>query len=1014
LLLIPVCLPAQVPYRYFNKLTIQDGLSNNKVNCIMQDKRGFIWIGTNDGLNRYDGNHFTRFWHQPANNTSLSGNIITSLLQDEQELIWIGTADGGLTRYNYKLPPAKQFKQYKHIPGDSTSIPVNIINSLLQDEFGYLWLGTSGKAVLRFDKKTEQFVAPVTTGSATVLAMCKAAGHQLWVGKQGGGLLKINTTDLSYTTDSRYNNLYAKLPHATVTSLFRDKQNNTWYGSWDKILYRYNDSTKSEEAFSATTKNTFSFQNDDALDFAEDAAGNMWIAGRNKGLHIYNRQKKEFYNYQHDASKEGTIAANSIHCIFIDRKGLVWLGTDKGISIYNPQQQYFEQTFLPSKDKNLIIYDFFEHRNDLFIGTSDGLYIEQKGATAIGQHTLKYNNLPLAVTKFHQHSDGNCYIGSNYSLFHFDPVTYRISLLPGTEKDAVMNKIIDSRVVSVISETIDGNPALLVSPYGHFMAYYDLVKKQWVSRMDTAKKIVKQFHLKDNLLRKFFRSKRNQVWIATAKTGLGEWTNDASPLVNYYDNNPNEPGSISNNNVYDITDDATGNLWLSTYGGGLNYFNTTSKKFMHFPESNNLLEGLQTDHTGNVWMISNGNLQKYNLATRSFSSYILPDIEKSGGVKGYLYKDNEGQLYATGTGYFIRFKPWEVKDVAAPAKMVFTDFKIFNNSFSDLLLQQNISLNHKQNYFTIEFAAPDFLKGEASYAYMLQGYNNDWVDAGNTNYANFSNLKAGDYIFKVRGTYKKGDWGNSEITLHITIVPPFWQRWWFYGLCFMFLAGAVYFVYRYRINELLGRQAIRDKIARDLHDSVGSTLSSISVYSQVAKIYNQQEKQDDLKITLEKISEASGEMISEISDTVWAINPRHDNMQTIVQRMESFAKPLLAAANINFHLQYDPSIEKLHLEMTARKNFYLIFKEAVNNALKYAGCKNLFVSIGYKNNLLHLNIQDDGQGFNMEDLLDKTKKSLSGNGIENMKRRAKEIKGNYTISSIPGKGTSIQLEFPLT
>jgi ligand-binding sensor domain-containing protein/two-component sensor histidine kinase len=1006
---------AQAPYRYFNKLTVQDGLSNNKVNCILQDRRGFIWIGTNDGLNRYDGKYFTIFRHQSGNTTSLSGNIITSLLQDDQEVMWIGTADGGLTKYNYKLPPLRQFKQYKHIPGDSTSIPVNIINALVQDDFGNLWLGTSGRSVLRFDKKTEKFIAPVASGAATALALCMAENEQLWVGKQGGGLLKINTINLSSKTDSRYNNLYAKLPHASVTSLFRDKKNNIWFGSWDKVLYRFNNQTTTEEVFSTAAANSFSFQNDEAVSFAEDAAGDIWIGGRNNGLQIYNQQKKEFYHYSHDPSREGTIAANTINAVFIDKKGLVWLGTDKGISICNPQQQYFEQTFLPAKNHDLIIYDFFEKSNgDVFIGTSEGLYLQKKENGSIEHHPLSYKGMPLAVTKFYRHSNGTFFIGTNYSLFSFDPATYNIALLPGTEKDSVMNKIIDSRVVSVISDSIEGRPVLLLSPYGHYLAYYDLEKKLWVSRIDTARKIVRKFNLKDNLLRKFYRTGNNQVWIATAKAGLGKWSNNPVPSVQYYDNNPNLPGSISNNNVYDMAEDAKGNLWISTYGGGLNYFNTSSGNFAHFTESNNLLEGLQTDSNGNVWMISNGNLQQYNTAASSFISYTLPDIEKSGGVKGYLYKDNAGNMYAAGAGYFIRFKPEQVKDLSLPAKMAFTDFKIFNNSFSQLLLDKNISLDYKQNYFTIEFAAPDFLAGEARYAYMLQGYNKDWVDASNINYANFSNLKSGDYIFKVRATYKKGDWGNSEVRLHISIVPPFWERWWFYLICFLVLAGAVYFAYRYRINELLNRQAIRDKIARDLHDSVGSTLSSISVYSQVAKIYNEQQKETELKNTLHKISEASGEMISEISDTVWAINPQNDNMQTILLRMESFAKPLLATADIAFHFQYDKPIEKLYLEMTARKNFYLIFKEAVNNAIKYARCKNLSVGIHYKNNLLQMKIEDDGNGFDMQQLEAQVKKSMSGNGIENMKRRAKEIKGECSIKSIRGSGTCILLQFHIT
>jgi ligand-binding sensor domain-containing protein/two-component sensor histidine kinase len=1008
-------LDAQAPYRYFNKLTIQNGLSNDKVNCIIQDKRGFIWIGTNDGLNRYDGKNFTIFRHDPNNSASLSGNIITSLLEDEQEVIWIGTADGGLTKYNYKLLPEKQFRQYKHIPGDTSSIPVNIINALLQDNFGNLWIATSGKSVLRFDKKTEHFLAPVPTGAATALAICKTENQQLWVGKQGGGLLKINAVNLSYKTDSQYNNLYAKLPHATVTSLFQDAKNNIWFGSWDKVLYRYNNQSQKEEVFKTKAADVYSFQNDEAISFGEDKHGNLWIGGRNKGLHIYNPQQQAFYNYQNDPSKEGTIAANTVNSIFIDKKGLVWLGTDKGISIYNPQQQYFEQTFLPAKEKNVTIYDFYQFNNDqLFIGTSDGLYVQKNGSPTLVHYPLKYDGQPLAVTKFYEHTDGAFYIGTNYSLFSFDPVTYNIKLLPGTEKDSVMNKLIDSRIVSLVSDSIAGNPVLLMSPYGHYLTYYDLKNKCWVSRMDTAKKIVRKFNLKDNLIRKFYHTKNNKLWIATAKAGLGELTRNPLPLMRYYDNNPGQPGSISNNNVYDIAEDATGNLWISTYGGGLNYFSITSKKFAHFAESNNLLEGLQTDKAGNVWMISNGNLQKYNVTSKSFVNYLLPDIEKSGGVKGYMHKDDDGQFYAAGAGYFIRFNPTMVKDLSIPAKIVFTDFKIFNNSFSQLLLDKNISLAYTQNYFTIEFAAPDFLAGEARYTYMLEGYDKDWVDAGNINYVNFSNLKSGDYTFKVKGTYKKGDWGNSEIKLYITIVPPFWERWWFYLMCGLLLTGAVYFVYRYRINELLNRQAMRDKIARDLHDSVGSTLSSISIYSQVAKIYNEQHKQEELKSTLRKISEASGEMISEISDTVWAINPQNDNMKTIMSRMESFAKPLLATASINFEFQQDKAIEKLNLEMTVRKNFYLIFKEAINNAIKYAGCNNLVVKIAYENNLLQLIVNDDGNGFDENYLATKAANSLSGNGIGNMKRRAQEIKGECQVKSIPGKGTTVWLKFPVT
>jgi ligand-binding sensor domain-containing protein/signal transduction histidine kinase len=1008
---------AQNPYRYFNKLSVQDGLSHNKVNCILQDQRGFIWIGTNDGLNRFDGKYFTVFRHLPDNASTISGNIITDMLQDENNVLWVATADGGITKYDYRLPPAGQFKQYKHIPNDSTSIPTNYIYKLIQDQFGYLWLATAGRSVIRFDRKTEKFLLPDIPGrTRTSLALALDAAGKLWVGRQGGGLLKVNTKDLSYHLDERYNNLYAGLPHTEVSSLFRDKENNIWFGSWDNVLYRFSHATQKETVFHSEKGNVNSFNNDEALAFAEDGSGNIWIAGRYYGLHIYDKAQQKFFNYRHDAALEGTIANNTVNCLFIDRKGLIWLGTDRGLSVHDPQQQAFVQRFLPTAKKDLTIYDFYKDENDdLLIGTDEGLFIQKNGADLFEHKPLFYKGTPLAVTKFFKDDDGTFYIGTDYSLFTYNRTSGAVELLPGTtKKDTVINKIIDSRVVSIIKDTIDNHPVLLVSPYGHYLAYYDLTDQRWISRLDTVKKIITRFNLKDNLIRGFYKLQDGSIRLATSRYGMGKWEPNVTPGAVYFSNNPSQKASISNNNVFDMAEDAKGNVWVSTYGGGLNYFNSGSNKFLHFPESKNLLEGLQPDAKGNVWMISNGNLEKYNPAAKSFSTFILPDIEKSGGVRGYIYKDNTGYMYAAGTNFFIRFQPGIITDNSTQPKTYFTDFKIFNTSYSNLLQGKKINLKYNQNYFTIEFAAPVFFSGEVQYSYMLEGFDKEWKDAGNRNEISYPNLEGGNYIFKVRAANKKGSQGKEEALLYIRIIPPFWKTVWFYLLCALVIAGAAYALYRYRINELLKRQDIRNKIAQDLHDSVGSTLSSISVYSQVAKIYNEQQKSADLKSTLEKISDASGEMISEISDTVWAINPRNDNMETMLQRMESFAKPLLASKEIKFHFEYDKTITQLNLEMTKRKNFYLIFKEAVNNTLKYSGCKNLHVAVIVRHHRVQLKIKDDGRGFDIAQMKLMAAKSLSGNGLNNMKRRASEMKGECLIESSPGAGTTVHLEFPVT
>jgi ligand-binding sensor domain-containing protein/two-component sensor histidine kinase len=1016
LVLSRISVEAQAPVLNFEKLTIENGLSNDKVNCILRDKRGFIWIGTNDGLNRYDGNNFVVFRHEPGKPSTTSGNIIKDMVEDKEGRLWIATEDGGLTRYDYRLPPSQIFKQYKHLPDDSSSIPVNMLNTLVIDSAGYIWLGTSGYRVLRFDPRTEQFIQPVKRGTRTILDLAIDKDGMLWAGKQGGGILKINPRDCSYYLDPRYDNLYAKLPHVVVTALYSDKENNMWYGSWDKVLYMQPPGQDQPIVFQKDNS-PYSFQNDQIECFTEDDQGRLWMGGRYFGLHIYDRATKQFYNYRYDPAREGTVADNHVNCVYNDGSGRIWLGTDRGISIFQPSQQQFVQNFLPgNRDRKINIYDFYENANgDLWIGTSEGLYVRDARTKSFALKTFTYKGHKLAITKIYKDVDETIYFGTDYTLFRYDEKNNTLQPLPNSDKDTVMRKIIESRVVSIIRDTINNHPVLLVSPYGHFLSYYDLVEKRWVSRIDTTQRFRQRYNVVDNLIRKIYRCKRGLIWLATAKMGLATWTHDPLPNLEHLGNNPADVNTISNNNVYDIAEDNLGNLWISTYGGGLNRFDYATRKFWHISVTNNLLEGLQVDNHGYIWMISNGNLYRYHPLRNSQTPFDLPDIDKSGGVRGYIFKDSKGNMLAAGTGYFIEFDPLTVRADTNQPEVYLTDFKIFNQSYSDLLMRDLIELKHNQNYFRIEFAAPEFSTGrDIQYSYMLEGRDRNWIPIGRQNFEQFSNLPGGEYVFKVRATTSAGSWNNKITSVRIVIIPPFWTTWWFYAICAAVTALIIYTIYRYRINELLKRQAIRNKIAQDLHDNVGSTLSSISVYSQVAKIYNEQKRFDELQQTLEKIGITSGEMISEMNDIVWAINPRNDNMNTILQRMESYARPLLASQNIAFHFTADPNLKNMNLEMTRRKNFYLIFKEAVNNAMKYSRCNNIWVHIGIQQQHVVLTVKDDGVGFDLKQVHIHASQSLSGNGLRNMEMRAAEMKGTWKLESEPGKGTTVNLKFPIT
>ncbi|ACU61617.1 sensor histidine kinase [Chitinophaga pinensis] len=998
---------AQQETPYFNTLRTENGLSHNKVNCILQDKRGFIWFGTEDGLNRYDGKYFTIFRKTPGDTTCISGNIISDLLEDENGIIWIATEDGGLSAYDYRQSPDKQFRQYRYTDGSEKSIPDNHVNAIVDDQHGYLWVGTGNYRTRRFNKKTGEFSHPVKTGTTAILSLSMDANDSVWVGRAGGGLLKINARTLKYSADRRYDDLYAKLSHVSVTALFRDHNNDMWYGAWDKVLYHYDHVRDREESFSYTPGKN-SFPNDEVNAFAEDKANRLWMGGKDSGLIVYDPAQHHFSHYRHQPFADGSIVNDHINDVYIDRNNIVWVATNNGISYHNPLYYPFKQVFLPGTGKDISIYDFYKDAGGrLWIGTNDGIFIKPPGKQPFEHRQLSWKGQPLSVTKFFQDSDGTFYIGTDYTLFIYDTLKQTLSTLPNTEGDPVMKKLISSRIVSIVKDTMDTHPVLIVSPYGHYLSYYDFKEQHWVTRSDSVHAILKRYNIKDNLIRKMYKAASGNIWLATTRHGLGDWPQKDGQQIKYLK-------GISNDDVYDIMEGQAGNIWISTYGGGLNYLDVHTQKAQHIPESSNLTEGLQTDKDGNVWMVCNGHIHKYDPAAKIYSCYEPPTLKKDGGVNGYMYQDEQGNIYVGGTNYYLSFQPEKISLINTEPVVYLTDFKIFNNSYSGLLQKQTIELDYKQNYFSIEFSAPEFSGDNIQYSYMLAGVDKTWNNVGKRNFAYYSNLKGGEYTFLVKASNWKGVFGNRVTALHITIIPPFWTRWWFYLVCTLVIAAAIYLLYRYRINELLKRHAIRNGIAQDLHDSVGSTLSGISVYSEVAKIYNDQQKTEQLKELLNTIGHTANEMISEMSDIVWAINPKNDHVSSIVKRMESYAKPLCTAKKIQFIFSCDQKIEDLNLAMNQRKNFYLIFKEAVNNALKHAACSFIKVNISYRKNMLELDIEDDGIGFDHDAVKSPEVLTLSGNGLSNIRHRASEMNADLGIESEPLKGTYLKLSFPVT
>lgn len=961
---------------FFSHLRTESGLSHNKVNCILQDKKGFIWLGTEDGLNRYDGKYFSIYNSLPGDTTSISGNIITDLFEDNDGILWIASADGGLTQFNSRLPLKQQFRLFRHKEGDHRSIPDNNIVKLLSDSKGYLWLATANHSVVRFDKRTETFDSPVKAGAMNITSICLDDKGMLWAATAGEGLLKVNTQTLAYTIDHT-------VALESMTGVFEDSRKHIWYGQPDRLLHCLDQATGKDMIFRNTDGKKNSPE-DEIVCFAEDKSGHLWMGGRYSGVYVYDTFSEQFAHFWQDPLSDGTISDNHINCMYVDRAGIVWIGTNKGVSFYNPLYEPFVQTFLPASKRDIELFDFYRDDEDkrLWIATSDGIFIQRDGTGMFEHRSLNYKGTSLAVTKFFRDADGTFYLGTDYMLFIYDKGTNQLTPLPGTEMTPTGRRGY-TRIFNIRRDTMDGRPLLSIASKGQPIFYYDLIATRWD---------------KGAAMQADNRPVNGRIWEFITGLSLKGWQIARKSI----------PGEM----LYDVQEDHSGNLWISTYGNGLNFYDAKAKTISHIKMSSNLTEGIEADEKGNIWMICNGHLHKYDPTTQTYSCYELPSAKRN-GIKGYMYKDNQGNMYAAGMNYYINFRPETVAAINMEPMVWLTDFKINNRSRIELLSSKVIQLQHDQNFFSFEFAAPEYSGDNLEYSYQLEGADKEWIISDKRNYASYSDLSPGEYLFKVKATNWRGCDSDKITFIRVVIAAPYWRSWWFYSLSLLLVIGIFFAVYRYRIKEFVKRQSIRNRIALDLHDNIGATLSSISIYSQVARVYQDQQEGDQLREVLNRIDKTAGEAINEMSDMVWAINPKNDDMHSIIARMQTYAVPLCAAKNVQFNFSCDDRIDKLNLEMIQRKNLYFIYKEAVNNALKYSGCTKVDVQLLLENFIFRMMIRDNGKGFDMSALREGRTRSLSGNGLHNMERRATEIKAALTIDSQQGS-TTIELSFRIS
>ncbi|GGH06874.1 hybrid sensor histidine kinase/response regulator [Mucilaginibacter phyllosphaerae] len=812
LIFISVYCFGQLPNITFKHINYEQGLSNSTIQGITQDSRGFVWIGTRDGLNLYDGYRMTVFRNNKGDSTTLSDNYITCLYTDKQNTLWVGTLNG-LNRYN---AATKNFTSYFNQPGKNGGLAGNVINCVMEDAGHQLWVCTD-KGVHILDKKNGKFRhlnAPETSQNAPYILQDNAGN--IWIAT-AGGLIKYNPKTKQFKT--HINN-----PALNINFIQQDKSGNIWLGTKGKGLLVIKPDN-SYRTYRHTDANPNSLGNDQILSLLCDKQGRIWAGTINGGLNLFNPTTQSFSNYTYQPAKPGSLTQRTISAVFEDKQGNFWIGTHRGgVNLYNPG-----------------IKKFAVYRQE------------------VTGNSLSYND----VKCFEEYHTGQIWVGTDgggLNLFNHQRqtfITYRHQANAPTSlsSDAVLDITQDSQKRLWIA-TWGGGLNLMNPATGAFVSYKN--------------NPANPASISSDFVQNTYQDKAGNLWVGTYFGGLNRF-NPATGQFQRIISSPAGKTRLQGNNIVAINEDAKGNLWIGTDDGGLNCLRKQSQEFEHYFDKESKkpdIRAIFTDHNGNLWIGQSG-LYKYDEQRNTFSLFtqqaglgheFIKGIEEdddhnlwistsngliklnpatrqahqyntSDGLQAMEFEVNavmktkKGQLFFGGINGFNAFYPSQIKSNTYVPTVYITGFQIFNKEVlpgkdsvleKDISLTNRIKLNYQQSSITFSFAALNYLAPENNrFAYKLTGFDKGFKYSTTGPQASYTNLDPGEYTFTVKAANNDGIWNNTGRSIMIIISPPWWLTWWFRLFILGVTATAVYYMIRYRQN--LNLKKLEEQKKEEVH-----------------------------------------------------------------------------------------------------------------------------------------------------------------------------------------------------
>lgn len=805
----------------FERIGTKEGLSDPNVMCITQDSRGFIWAGTRYGLNRYDGHQFKVFINDVTVPESISHDYIRDIFEDSKQNIWIATSGGGFNKFDRKK---NNFTRYLNQQDNPNSLSGNVVYKIIEGRSGKLWIATS-EGLNLFDEKTNHFIRflndktnSTTISDSDVTTVFEDSHNNIWAGTKKGGLncfMKKDSTFIHYQSDSTNT---GAISGNSISAIFEDSRQRLWIGTTGDGLNLYVPESGTFRKFKHTSSPN-SLSNNFILCIAEDSAANLWIGTENGGISLFNYDLQKFSTYVYDEIDDSSLSTNSVHSITKDNVGNMWVGLFAvGMNLHNKGSESFnhlKHTSSKSSLSNNLVLSIYEDSNEnLWIGTDGGGLDRTDLKTG---ESYNYKNNPSQnsiagdyVLSMAEDGENNLWIGTwGNGLSKYNRKTKKFNNFKYSENNT---RGISGNNIYAITIARDGK--IWIGAYGNGLDLYNEQMNQFFHfkyNKDDPKSI------SSNNVYTIIEDKNGNIWCGTAEGGINLFEPKTKSFIRFNKENKN----LISNTVYHLLESRSGIIYACTPGGGLNYFDQSTHCFIPIVSHNKfaseyIYAGVE-DQKGNIWVSTNKGISKYDPKTKTINNYSVEDGLQGDDFKPHsVFGAKSGMIYFGGNNGYNSFFPDKILERSYHPPIVLTDFQIFKKSVpitkhendpsplnQDISETKSISLNYKQSVITFEFASLDYSSaGKKIYAYQLEGFDKDWNIVGRKNSATYTNLYHGKYIFKVKSQNRSGIWSSEILTLHLTISPPFWLTWWFKILSFIFIAGSLYGLYKYRVRSI--------------------------------------------------------------------------------------------------------------------------------------------------------------------------------------------------------------------